>query len=510
MKHRLLLIAITCALLLVAFPAGNVFADEPILEMEIDKDHFLIFDGDRAAVGVTLSNVGDEIAIDVTLISSTGERKLIGNIGVGGTVTSTFYIEKYEMGMNEVEIYSHYSSDFTDPWLIRFEVRPPDESITLRLVDAPLSIYEGDTFIAELEVQNLWQNAVSGASIKNGDEVLYLIGALQPDETQAIELRFDEYEIGTNTLQLVASHERGVAAPLALEFDVYPAENAVRAYFASSNSPVYLAETIEFSIVIAASEDADINQLELIALSNEVTPKGYYLGGQNAAEEPQVEGVEVADLGTLLTGGAAAPMGAQQPEEEAATFIEGSELHFIADKLAAGVHTFDFQLSYRIHNMVVQDEFSIEVEVLDIPSMKLIQAEPVTALEGEEVLITLHIANGLPVDVDSVSVIPVGNSYTAPSEFFIGEMAAGDFLPAYFRIASDHIEDGDELQFKVTYRVEQKAYETPIVSTIISIEEPPESNTGTYFTIFLVVVVVLILVWFFLRRRRRWTQSRSS
>ena len=502
MKLKLTLVTIALTLMLLVFPLGQAFADEPLLEIEVPGDYFLIFDGDRAAIDVTLSNVGEETAFDVTLISTTGEQKRIGDIIVGGTQTATFYISNYELGMNDLEIYAHYSAFDTDRWSVHFEVRPPDESITLRLVDAPLSIYEGDTFKAELEVQNLWQKAVTGTCIKNGEEVIYFVGVLQPNETQTVGLRVDEYEMGTNQLTLVASHERGITPPVDLEFDVMPADSAVRAYFATSNSPVYLAETIEFSIVVAASEDANINQLEITALNDEVKPGGYYLGGQRAEEEQQqVEGVEVPDMGMLLTGGAAGPGGAQQ-EEAPAALIEGSELHFTADNLAAGIHTFDFQLSYRLNNIVIKDELSVEVEVLDIPSMRLIQAEPVTALAGEEILITLHIANGLPIDVNAVSVIPVGDSETAPSEFFIGEMSSGDFLPAYFRIASDRIEDGDELQFKITYRVEQKAYETPILSTVINIEEPPESHTSTYFIIALVVVIVLVIVWF-LRRRKR-------
>jgi len=256
-------------ILIFCIPSGQTFADSPDLELEVTSYPNLAFDGDRVPITVTISNVGDAEASQVSLHSSTSERKKIGDIQSGIAVDTTIYIEGYQSGNNKVEIYATYLGGGESERIeIEFKIRPSQESITLRIINAPQTVYDGTIFSADLEVQNLRQESISGARILNNGQVLHYVGALDPNETLPITLRLEDYELGANLLELVADHEKGAAPAIPLQFEVVPADSAVRAYLGSLSSSIYVSETLEISIVIAASEDADIGQLEVIALTN--------------------------------------------------------------------------------------------------------------------------------------------------------------------------------------------------------------------------------------------------
>ena len=494
MKHRLTFILIALTLLLLVMPPGQASAQEDKLEIVVTAYPRLVFYGDRAPVTVSISNIGENQIRKVILHSSTNEETEVGNIAAGVTVTSTLYLENYEMGKNEVEIYAKWESGESARWAIQFEVRPPEESITLRLIDAPASIYEGMVFTAQLEVQNLWQQAVSGTRIKSGQDVLYYVGALNPNESLQIELRIENYEIGINRLQLVADHERGSSSPIPLEFEVIPAEYAVKAYLTKSSSPTYLTEPLEFYIVVAANEDADVTDLELKALTEGIEPNGYYIG----TPVSPVQQVSTSDIQSLLFPTQ------PQPQEAPQTVATGEELFFEVSDIGVGNQPLRFQISFRLGKAIVQEEFSVDVKVLENPSMQLILAAPIEGVVGNDLMVTLHVANSLPIQVDAVSVVPLGDIDVAPAEFFIGGMAPDNFLPAYFKVSSDGLKDGDELYFKLVYRVGQNTYETSPLHAVISLEKEQNRNPAIIIVPIVVVALLVVLVW--LLRRKRWTR----
>jgi len=494
MKNKLLH-GVILILIMALFPLAHVAADGPDLELEIVSFPDLAFEGDRIPVEVTLSNVGDAIAPDVILRTSKLDKKSLGDIQSGIEIQETLYLQDYNSGNNRIDIFATYAGMESERKTIKFEVRDPRESITLRIIDAPQLIYDGTIFVADLEVKNLRQDAISGARILNQGEVVYYVGALEPNETLPVTLRLKNYNIGTNNLALVADYEKGSAPSVPLGFEVVPADSAVRVYLSALSSSIYLSENMEISLVVSAPEDAGISHLELKSPTEGVQPAGYYLGEQVAEqEEPQT-----IEVGSLLTGSNT------NEEEEESRVVKGRELTFTVTKPNVGNQTVIFELNYRLGSSVVQEEFSVNTLVLDPPSIKLIQAERVIAKEGEDAIVTLHVANNLPVQAESVTVVPVGEFETLPSEFFIGEMSSGDFLPANFKVPTDNFQDGDAVSFKVQYRVERQNYETPPIQTTITIEKQSRSYVGLIVILTIVVIIVILAIWL-LRRRRRWTQ----
>jgi len=492
-KYPLILIALILSLsLLLPLQAS---AEETKLEIEVAQQSYLIFDGDKLSVVVTITNTGDDQLQEVMVCASTGEKKTVGNLAAGIEQQVTLYLENYAPGKNQVEIYASYSGGESAHKSMWFDVRPPEESVTLRIVDAPQSVYEGTVYTAPLQVQNLWQQDVSGVRIKSGNEVLYYVGALQANESLDITLRVETYSVGTNTLQLVAEHERGAAPAVPLKFTVMPANSAVKVYLASLSPATYPSETLQVTLVVAASEQSGISELELKALSDGVQPTGYYLGEQiaEAQEAPTV------DVQSLLTGGTQAT-----EEEQTDRSVRGRELTFDIQETSVGTEPLKFQVSYRIGTVVIQREFIVDALIVGAPSMRLIQAARTVATKGEATLVQLHVANDLPVEVNAVRVVPLSDIETSPSEFFIGTMAPNDFLPANFRVETGNLKDGDQLSFKLVYRVGRQNYETPPIYTVIHLEEPEEKNIIVYIVPPVVVVVIVLLWW--LLRRKRWTQ----
>jgi hypothetical protein len=344
-------------------------------------------------------------------------------------------------------------------------------------------------------VQNLWQNAVSGVLIKNGDNVLYYIGALNPNQSLTFNLRVPNYEIGNNNLQLVVEDKRGSEPPVPLTFEVIPADTAVKVYLASLNPATYPAETLKFSLVVAASEVAGVSDLGIKSLTDGVQPSGYFLGEQTAQQQqlPQI------NVQSLLSG-----QSQTQEQQEPQNAVRGKELAFQVQDPSVGTKPLSFQVSYRIGSVSIQKTFTVDALVIGSPSMRLIQAQRIEATKGEETLVVFDAANDLPVAVDAVTVVPVGDFEAAPAEFFIGTMSHNDFLPVNFKVETNNLKHGEQLSFKLSYRIGTQNYKTQPIQAVIHLKNPPKTNLALYIVPPLAVVLLLLFWWSL--RRRRWTR----
>lgn len=492
-KYALVLIALMLILTLLLTP--QVLAQDISLEIEVTQQSYLIFDGDRLAVTVSLTNVSDSALQDIVVHSSAGDVRAVGTMAPGTAQNVTFSIENYQMGNNQLEIYATYSGGETAHRSIWFEVRPPNECVTLRVVNAPQAIYEGGNYTAQLQVQNLWQNPVSGVRIKNGDDVLYYVGALNPNQTLNISLPVPGYKIGNNSLQLVVDDERGSAPPVNLSFEVISADSAVKVYLASLNPAAYPAEPLNFSLVVAASDVAGVSDLEVKALTDGIQPAGYFLGEQTAQQQQLPE----INVQSLLTG-----QTQTQEQQEPAKAVRGKELAFTMQDPGLGTQPLNFQVSYRIGSVSVQRAFTVNAQLVGSPSVLLIQAQRIVAKKGEEATVVLHVANDLPVQIDGVRVVPLGDVEASPAEFFIGTMSSNDFLPASFKVETSNLKDGDQLSFKLVYSIGTQTYETQPMNAVIHLD--PANSTNLVVYIVPPVVVVLLVIMWLLMRRRKWTR----
>ncbi|MBE0481587.1 MAG: hypothetical protein IBX68_11495 [Dehalococcoidia bacterium] len=490
LRHSLVILL---ALFFVLQPLLPASAQNVMLDLEVVRYPHLVFDGDRVEVLVSISNVSSSQVYDISLVSSTGEQKVVGSLAPGVSRETTFVLTTYEPGLNRVELHATHTGGESPRKSIWFEVRPPEESVTLRIVQAPQSIYEGSIFNAVIEVQNLWQEAVDGTRIRSAGEVLYYVGALNPNQSLSIDLRLDQCETGVNRLDLVAEHERGKSRAVPLEFEVIPADSAVRVFLSSLTPASYATETLRLSLVVAAAEQAGVSELEIRSLTPGLQPDGYYVGEQIA----ETQEVYVVDLSSLLTGGTT-------EQEQISRSVRGKELTFEIKDPAVGQAEIEFKVSYRLGRARVEKDFAVNASIIDTPGMRLIQADPVTASRGKDSLVVLHVANDLPVQVEAVRVVPVGTFQAYPSEFFIGTMSPNDFLPASFRINGGSVLDGERPGFKLIYRIGRNTYETEPVSMLVNYEKTGGISPLVYI-LPPALVVLSVPVWWSLRRKW-WTR----
>ena len=141
---------------------------------------------------------------------------------------------------------------------------------------------------------------------------------------------------------------------------------------------------------------------------------------------------------------------------------------------------------------------------------------PKSVLKGEVAKIDFDVANGLPKDVKAVSVVPVSNGGVRerilPSEYFIGDMEAGDVFSASFDVDTSELNAGENrIAFKLAFRdvSTDKTYETAGYEVRIEVKEPQKdaltamSMSMSFLAISVILLSVVAVVWVRLKQRRR-------
>ncbi len=143
---------------------------------------------------------------------------------------------------------------------------------------------------------------------------------------------------------------------------------------------------------------------------------------------------------------------------------------------------------------------------------------PKSVLRGEVAKIEFDVANGLSKDVRAVSVVPVPRksrergAVILPSEYFIGDMEAGDVFSASFSVDTSELEEGDNIfPFNLAFRDvdTDRGYEIGGYEVHIEVKEPQESRwlqsakpilfaAGT-----LMLALIVGVMWLRARHRRK-------
>lgn len=107
MKNKLALALVITSLLLALFFVPAQASANATVEVEVTGYDALVFEGDRAQVAVTLSNVGDDAAYDVTLIARNTtpdpdvvKQRVVGTLNPNGQAQVTLLLEGYSLGKN--------------------------------------------------------------------------------------------------------------------------------------------------------------------------------------------------------------------------------------------------------------------------------------------------------------------------------------------------------------------------------------------------------------------------
>ena len=143
--------------------------------------------------------------------------------------------------------------------------------------------------------------------------------------------------------------------------------------------------------------------------------------------------------------------------------------------------------------------------------MKLILVNaPEFVFQGDVGRIDFDVANGMAKDIKAVSVVPaIMENKILPSEYFIGDMEAGDVFSASFDLHTSDLDVGETtLPFTLLFNDvdTDKQYEIEGYEVQIEVREPQESAVPTqalFGALIVILVVVGVVVWIRAKRKRQ-------
>lgn len=241
-------------------------------------------------------------------------------------------------------------------------------------------------------------------------------------------------------------------------------------------SEISLSESKDIAIVVANNRGNTVNGVNVFVESSsgdfEFTPEGVFIGSLGAYEQRTVT--------------------------------------FTVTSYAEGEHGITFDATYKNGNNVHSSQLSSPIAVKSRSDVKLILVNaPDFVAQGEVARIDFDVANGMAKDIKAVSVIPaITELKIFPSEYFIGDMEAGDVFSASFDVHTSDLSVGDtRIPFTLVFKdvVTDKQYETQGYEVYIEIQEEQKSelpNQLLYGALLVILVLVAVVVLFRIKRKR--------
>ncbi len=194
---------------------------------------------------------------------------------------------------------------------------------------------------------------------------------------------------------------------------------------------------------------------------------------------------------------------------------EKREVNFTLTPLSAGNKDISFEVEYKNGENLHHSELKSSVFVRSSADLRLILVDaPRSVLKGEVAKIDFDVANGMPKDVKAVSVVPVSNGEwevrILPSEYFIGDMEAGDVFSASFDVDSSELSAGDNrIAFKLAFRDidTDRIYETAGYEVHIEVKEPQKdalpAMSMSCIAFPAILLSVIAVMWVRVKQRRK-------
>jgi len=189
--------------------------------------------------------------------------------------------------------------------------------------------------------------------------------------------------------------------------------------------------------------------------------------------------------------------------------------NFSLTPLSPGNKDLQFEVEYKNGVNSHRNALKSAIFVRSNADVRLILVDaPKSVLKGEVAKVDFDVANGMPKDVKAVSVVPVSNGEgrvrILPSEYFIGDMEAGDVFSASFDIDTSELNAGENrIAFKLAFRDidTDRIYETAGYEVCIEVKEPQKDALPAMSMSFVALPVILLsvvaVVWVRVKHRRK-------
>jgi hypothetical protein len=173
-----------------------------------------------------------------------------------------------------------------------------------------------------------------------------------------------------------------------------------------------------------------------------------------------------------------------------------------------GKQNISFNITFRNGENTHSSSITIPIEVIETHDVSpVLYNMPKSIAQHDSKRITLEVYNAKSDTITGVTVIPVTNFSTSPTEYFIGSMKSDDVFSASFDISSDDLEPGNySIGFKVAFKQENNHFESPTISKQVAVTlkgtENESIDTGFIIMIISVILLIIIIVFFIFHKRR--------
>jgi hypothetical protein len=188
-----------------------------------------------------------------------------------------------------------------------------------------------------------------------------------------------------------------------------------------------------------------------------------------------------------------------------------SEASFSIKPNEIGEFNISFNVQFKngdnLHTEQILYSISV-VETLDVAPV--FTSVPSSIEKGKSTRVSLEIYNAKTQSITGVIVTPITDAKVSPSQYFIGSMDPDDVFSASFDVSSADLVYGNyTLGFKVSFKQDNEYYETPIITSTISII--PQTHSAREGSLLLVlgaviIIISLILIFGFYYNKRRTTK----
>ena len=306
----------------------------------------------------------------------------------------------------------------------------------------------------------------------------YNVGALGPGEIITISLPIKAVTYardGTYFPEVYIEVDNGdnMRFPVRVEVD----SSEVQLLEEDIPSEMSLSESKDITIVVANNRP------------NTVSGVNVFVKSSDDALESTPEGVFVGNLGAY--------------EQKTVTFT--------LTPYSEGRKDLYFDVMYKNGNNAHYNELASSILVKSSSGVKLILVDsPEFVVKGDVARIDFDVANGMAKDIKAVSVVPAIRGYKVlPSEYFIGDMEAGDVFSASFDLYTSDLNVGETtIPFKLLFNDvdTDKQYETEGYAVLVEVREPQESavpNLALIGVVVVIIISVVVVLWVRAKRKRQ-------
>lgn len=173
-----------------------------------------------------------------------------------------------------------------------------------------------------------------------------------------------------------------------------------------------------------------------------------------------------------------------------------------------GEQKISFTISYRNGENTHTKTIDIPIEVIETHDVSpVLYNMPDVIPQDSSERVTLEIYNAKSDTITGVTVIPVTDFATSPSEYFIGSMDSDDVFSASFDVMSKDLEPGNyTLGFKVAFKQGNNYFESPTLSEQVAVSSNHMNSTGLnlgFILGFIGLIVIIGIILFFILWKRR-------